>query len=65
MNFYKQAAEILEKLLSHKGSIKSLTLADNIKEKKKMYAIICETLKYKDVLNIIIENSGFLGLEKK
>jgi putative methyltransferase len=45
MNFYKQAADILAKLSSKEGSIKSLTLADNVKEKKKMYALICETLK--------------------
>src|SRR6266511_479208 len=47
MYFYKQAAEILKKLLLHEGSIKSLTLADDVREKKKMYAIICETLKCK------------------
>jgi putative methyltransferase len=40
-----QAAEILTKLSTKEGSIKSLTLADNVKEKKKMYALICETLK--------------------
>lgn len=45
MNFYMQAAEILTKLSAKEGSIKSLTLADNVKEKKKMYALICETLK--------------------
>ncbi|CAG8456115.1 280_t:CDS:10 [Diversispora eburnea] len=36
MNFYKQASEILEKLQNHRGTIKSLTLADNVKEKKKI-----------------------------
>ncbi|RHZ70851.1 hypothetical protein Glove_265g15 [Diversispora epigaea] len=65
MNFYKQASEILEKLQNHRGTIKSLTLADNVKEKKKMYALICETLKYKDVINQIIDNSQLLLKEKK
>ncbi|CAB4440544.1 unnamed protein product [Rhizophagus irregularis] len=65
MNFYMQAAEILTKLATKEGSIKSLTLADNVKEKKKMYALICETLKYRDVINQIIENSQLLKVEKK
>ncbi|RIA97350.1 S-adenosyl-L-methionine-dependent methyltransferase [Glomus cerebriforme] len=65
MNFYMQAAEILTKLLAKESSIKSLTLADNVKEKKKMYALICETLKYKNVINQVIENSQLLKVEKK
>ncbi|CAG8509248.1 4898_t:CDS:2 [Scutellospora calospora] len=46
MNFYIQAANILDKILARKGTIKSLTLADGVKEKKKTYALICETLKF-------------------
>jgi hypothetical protein len=46
MNFYQQAASILDRLSQQKGTIKGLTLGDNkIKDKKKMYAIVCETLK--------------------
>ncbi|CAG8536291.1 7246_t:CDS:10 [Funneliformis mosseae] len=65
MNFYKQAADILTKLSAREGSIKSLTLANTVKEKKKMYALICETLKYKDVINKIIDNSKLLKVEKQ
>lgn len=65
MNFYIQAANILDKLFAHKGTIKSLTLADNVKEKKKMYALICETLKYKNVINTILDNSQIFEVEKK
>ncbi|CAG8588723.1 18487_t:CDS:10 [Gigaspora rosea] len=65
MNFYIQAANILDKLFAHKGTIKSLTLADNVKEKKKMYALICETLKYKNVINTILDNSQIFDVEKK
>ncbi|CAI2170921.1 9668_t:CDS:2 [Funneliformis geosporum] len=36
MNFYKQAADILTKLSAREGSIKSLTLADTVKDKKKI-----------------------------
>ncbi|CAG8609076.1 17687_t:CDS:10 [Acaulospora morrowiae] len=65
MNFYKQASDILEKLQNRKSSIKSLTLADDVKEKKKMYALICNTLKYKGVIDKIIDNSQLLVVEKK
>ncbi|CAG8716654.1 18639_t:CDS:2, partial [Racocetra persica] len=57
------------KLFAHKGTIKSLTLADNVKEKKKMYALICETLKckvnHKDIINTIMDNSQIFDAEKK
>jgi len=43
--FYIQAAKILDKLALKKTTIKAVTLADDVKEKKKMYAIINETLK--------------------
>ncbi|KAL1920147.1 uncharacterized protein VTP21DRAFT_1293 [Calcarisporiella thermophila] len=65
MAFYKQAGEIVEKLLRREGTIKSLTLSDNVKDKKRMYALICETLKYKTVLSMIIDNSNILKHEKK
>ncbi|KAG2185612.1 hypothetical protein INT44_002405 [Umbelopsis vinacea] len=78
MNFYQQAASILDRLAQQKGTIKGLTLGDNkIKDKKKMYAVVCETLKCmvilillvctkdKEALNNIIDTSKILTIEKK
>ncbi|KAL0086074.1 S-adenosyl-L-methionine-dependent methyltransferase [Phycomyces blakesleeanus] len=66
MEFYKHAATILEKLGLHQGTIKGLVIGDpKVRDKKKMYALVCETLKYKQVLNEIIEASDILKLEKK
>ncbi|KAG2183694.1 hypothetical protein INT43_006705 [Umbelopsis isabellina] len=66
MNFYQQAASILDRLSQQKGTIKGLTLGDNkIKDKKKMYAIVCETLKYKEAINNIMDASKLLTIEKK
>lgn len=49
MNFYKQAADILDRLGKKEGSIKGLTLGNaEVTDKKRMYAVICETLKRKD-----------------
>ncbi|ORX55467.1 S-adenosyl-L-methionine-dependent methyltransferase [Piromyces finnis] len=63
--FYVQAAKILDKLALKKTTIKAVTLADDVKEKKKMYAIINETLKYKPIISEIIEKSQILKNEKK
>jgi putative methyltransferase len=49
MNFYKQAADILDRLGKKEGSIKGLTLGNaEVTDKKRMYAVICETLKRKE-----------------
>jgi putative methyltransferase len=45
MNFYRDASDILEKIENKKGTIKGLTLSDKVRDKKKMFAIICQTLK--------------------
>ncbi|RKP12880.1 williams-Beuren syndrome critical region protein 20 copy A [Piptocephalis cylindrospora] len=65
MNFYRQAAEILDKLSLKKGTVKSLVLNPKVQDKKRMYAIVCETLKYKLVLEDVIEGVGLLKTEKK
>ncbi|KAI7866671.1 S-adenosyl-L-methionine-dependent methyltransferase [Spinellus fusiger] len=66
MEFYKHAATILDKLSRHEGTIKGLVLGDpKVKDKKKMYALVCETLKYKHVLNEIITTTSICKLEKK
>lgn len=52
MNFYKQAADILDRLGKKEGSIKGLTLGNaEVTDKKRMYAVICETLKRKTRLD--------------
>ncbi|KAG5458134.1 MAG: S-adenosyl-L-methionine-dependent methyltransferase [Olpidium bornovanus] len=40
MNFYKQASSILDCVAARKGTVKSLTLADGVKDKKRMYALV-------------------------
>ncbi|KAI9204421.1 S-adenosyl-L-methionine-dependent methyltransferase [Polychytrium aggregatum] len=64
-NIYDIASTILTKLDREQGTIKSLVLADNIPEKKKTYALVCESLKYRDALNELIAASDLLNLEKK
>jgi len=63
--FYKQAATILERVLQHQASIKSLTLAPNVKDKTRMYAIIHQVLKYRDILDELLQRTDLLKTEKK
>ncbi|KAF9186225.1 hypothetical protein BGZ51_002173 [Haplosporangium sp. Z 767] len=66
MNFYKQAADILDRLGKKEGSIKGLTLGNaEVKDKKRMYAVICETLKHNTTLSLVLQESRLLTLEKK
>ncbi|CAO3670217.1 unnamed protein product [Rhizopus stolonifer] len=61
MNFYQHAGRILDKLAKHEGTIKGLVIGDpKVQDKKKMYALVCETLKYKQVLNELIEKTKIL-----
>ncbi|KAI8342918.1 S-adenosyl-L-methionine-dependent methyltransferase [Chlamydoabsidia padenii] len=66
MNFYQHAGQIIDKLGRHEGTIKGLVLGDpKVQDKKKMYALVCETLKYKHVLNEIIDTTNLCVIEKK
>ncbi|KAG0048140.1 hypothetical protein BGZ83_006856 [Gryganskiella cystojenkinii] len=66
MNFYKQAADILDRLGKKEGSIKGLTLGNaDVTDKKRMYAVICETLKHNTTLSLVLQESKLLTLEKK
>ncbi|RKO92155.1 S-adenosyl-L-methionine-dependent methyltransferase [Blyttiomyces helicus] len=59
MSFYKKAGEILKKLELRKGTIKSLILAEDVPatDKKRMLALVCESLKYKEVIEDIVRNA--------
>ncbi|KAI7898382.1 S-adenosyl-L-methionine-dependent methyltransferase [Cokeromyces recurvatus] len=66
MNFYQHAGRILDKLARHEGTIKGLVIGDpKVWDKKKMYALVCETLKYKQVLNEIIDATKICEIEKR
>ncbi|KAJ2820723.1 hypothetical protein FBU31_005133, partial [Coemansia sp. 'formosensis'] len=66
MLFYERAADILGRLERRQGSVKSMTVGNHYlkpEEKRKMYALLCETLKYASALSIVIERSGLLQAE--
>ncbi|KAJ1915180.1 hypothetical protein H4219_004451 [Mycoemilia scoparia] len=66
--FYKQAGVILNSLARRDGSVKTMTIGNSrVKPewKRKMYALICETLKYSQVLVEIINKEGLLEKSEK
>ncbi|KAI0050443.1 S-adenosyl-L-methionine-dependent methyltransferase, partial [Auriscalpium vulgare] len=65
MNFYFEAAKIIDRLDAKQGSVKSLlsTLPD--KDRKRTAALVIETLKYKAALVDVIFAAKLLTLERK
>jgi putative methyltransferase len=54
---YKEAAAILTKLLKRQGGLKTLAYSDSVQHKRSSYALVCETMKYKAVLDRLINES--------
>ena len=59
MDFYKKAAEAVEKVLNKQTSVKTFA------HSKRLLAVVVETLKYQDVLKQLIEVTDLLGKERK
>lgn len=46
---YSSAAHIVDKVIKKQGTAKSLVINNRFPKKKKLYALVCETLKCKCV----------------
>ena len=64
MFLYKSGEIILKQVLHQKGSIKNLVFASKYKNPKQLYALVCETLKYLDVLEEILKQTKILNGSK-
>ncbi|RHY92061.1 hypothetical protein DYB37_005387 [Aphanomyces astaci] len=51
---YAEAAGVLEGLFRRSGGLKTLTYADKIKSKRNCFALVCQTLRYKPLLDELI-----------
>ncbi|KAJ2785047.1 hypothetical protein H4R18_000755 [Coemansia javaensis] len=63
--FYERAGDVLRRLEARRGSIKTLTVgSDDVaaEDKRRMYALICQTLKYSEVLRLVLERSAIAEL---
>lgn len=60
MIIYKVAAQVLKDVDEKKGSVKSLAIESKYKNVKQLYALVVETLKYRDVLDDVISSTKLL-----
>ncbi|KAF8525811.1 S-adenosyl-L-methionine-dependent methyltransferase [Hysterangium stoloniferum] len=65
MNFYQEAAKVLDRVDAKKGSIKGIIGSLPDKSRKRTAALVIETLKYKDPLAAVIGASSLLKQERK
>lgn len=65
MNFYFDAAKIIDRLDAKHGSVKSLLSTLPEKNRKRTAALVIETLKYKPALREVIAAASLLKQEKK
>ncbi|XP_078699500.1 28S rRNA (cytosine-C(5))-methyltransferase-like [Branchiostoma floridae x Branchiostoma belcheri] len=61
---YTEVAAILQKLENKKGTVKSLVYNSQHKNKRQLYALLCETLKYGSIIDDIITSTQLLKREK-
>lgn len=59
MDVYRQAAEIVDLVRKGSGTAKALCLRKEVQKKRQTYAVVCETLRYYDVLTDVLEISEF------
>ncbi|EJD49049.1 S-adenosyl-L-methionine-dependent methyltransferase [Auricularia subglabra TFB-10046 SS5] len=65
MNFYFEAAGVLDKLDEKKGSVKGIIGALPAQNRKRVAALVLQTLKYKPVLNELIDATKLMKDEKR
>ncbi|XP_013791476.1 probable 28S rRNA (cytosine-C(5))-methyltransferase [Limulus polyphemus] len=62
---YKQAARILKQIDEKKGSARGLVFTMKHCNKKKLYAVVSQTLKYKHILNKVFEHAQLFEKETR
>jgi putative methyltransferase len=64
-SLYVEASSVLEAFLDKKGGIKALAFHKDIQNKRAVYALVCETAKYHDVLLEVISKTPIESERKK
>ncbi|XP_056455746.1 probable 28S rRNA (cytosine-C(5))-methyltransferase [Gadus chalcogrammus] len=64
MALYAKAADILEKVESKRGAVKTLVFESKFQNIKQLFALVCETQKYSSVLQELIESTKLLKQTK-
>ncbi|XP_074653847.1 28S rRNA (cytosine-C(5))-methyltransferase-like [Tubulanus polymorphus] len=64
MNLYRECERVIVAVNEKKGSIKSISLQTKLKNKKQVFALVCETLKYSSVIDEIVTATRLTTREK-
>lgn len=59
MDVYRQAAEIVNLVKKGNGTAKALCLRKEVQKKKQTYAVVCETLRYYELLKDVLDMAEF------
>lgn len=59
MDVYRQAAEIVECVKNGGGTAKALCLRKEVQKKRQTYAVVCETLRYYELLQDVLDMAQF------
>jgi putative methyltransferase len=62
---YSVAAGVIEQLRSKKGTYKTLCLNSTYPNKARLYALVCETVRFSKIIQSVITSSKLLAYEKK
>ncbi|KAJ3512888.1 hypothetical protein NLJ89_g3260 [Agrocybe chaxingu] len=65
MNFYFEAAKILDRVEGKQGSIKGIIATLPEEDRRRTAALVIETLKFKSALNEVIDKSNLMNEERK
>ncbi|XP_046375842.2 28S rRNA (cytosine-C(5))-methyltransferase-like [Haliotis rufescens] len=57
MNIYNETAKIVKSIKQKKGTVKSLVFASRFHNKRKLYALVCETLKFWQILSLLLKRT--------
>lgn len=59
MDVYRQAAEIVKIVREGRGTAKALCLRKEMQKKRQTYAVVCETMRYFEVLEDVLRQAQF------
>ncbi|XP_065176621.1 28S rRNA (cytosine-C(5))-methyltransferase-like [Sycon ciliatum] len=61
--FYREAGQVIDSALAKEGSVKNLCLSSKCRRKKKLYAIVHQTLTHRREIEAVLEEASWTKLE--
>jgi hypothetical protein len=64
-DLYDAASRVLETVMQRRGTAKSLCYSSDFPDKRRLFALVCESLRYHTVTGNIIKAAGLLSMERR